>query len=117
MSKFRYPTLVFKKNNVHPDHGRPYAFKQVWNDFDREALLGAGWSATIKEAMSGKPKPKVEAKHEPAQEPATIVPNDDEPPTRVELEAKAKELGINFDGRTSDAKLLKRINHHIESNK
>ena len=117
MSKVQYPTLVFKKNNVHPDHGRPYAFKQVWNDFDREALLSTGWSATIKEAISGKPKPKVEAKPEPIQDPVATVPNDDEPPTREELEAKAKELGINFDGRTSDAKLLKRINHHLESNK
>ena len=113
MSKVKYPTLVFKKNNVHPDHGRPYAFKQVWNDFDREALLGAGWFATMKEALSGKREqvqketPKVD----------TPVPDDNAAPTRAELEAKAKELGIGFDGRTSDAKLLKRINHHLESNK
>lgn len=33
------------------------------------------------------------------------VPEDDAPPTRAELEAKAKELGIKFDGRTSDKKL------------
>lgn len=31
--------------------------------------------------------------------------NDDAPPTRVELEAKAIELGIKFDGRTKDKKL------------
>lgn len=33
------------------------------------------------------------------------VPEDDAPPTRAELEAKAKELGIKFDGRTGDKKL------------
>ena len=33
------------------------------------------------------------------------VPEDDAPPTRAELEAKAKELGIRFDGRTGDKKL------------
>ena len=33
------------------------------------------------------------------------VPEDDAPPTRTELEAKAKELGIKFDGRTGDKKL------------
>ena len=31
--------------------------------------------------------------------------DDDAPPTRAELEAKAKELGIRFDGRTKDKKL------------
>jgi hypothetical protein len=35
--------------------------------------------------------------------------NDDAPPTRAELEEKAKELGIRFDGRTSDAKLAANI--------
>ena len=30
---------------------------------------------------------------------------DDAPPTRAELEAKATELGIKFDGRTKDKKL------------
>lgn len=36
---------------------------------------------------------------------------DDEnaPPTREELEEKAKELGIKFDGRTSNAKLAANI--------
>jgi hypothetical protein len=32
-------------------------------------------------------------------------PQDDAPPTREELEAKATELGIKFDGRTKDKKL------------
>jgi hypothetical protein len=30
---------------------------------------------------------------------------DNSPPTRAELETKAKELGIKFDGRTKDKKL------------
>lgn len=34
---------------------------------------------------------------------------DDSPPTREELETKAKELGIKFDGRTGDAKLAAKI--------
>jgi hypothetical protein len=32
-------------------------------------------------------------------------PQDDAAPTRAELEAKATELGIRFDGRTNDKKL------------
>lgn len=35
--------------------------------------------------------------------------HDDAPPTREELEEKARELKIRFDGRTSDAKLAANI--------
>jgi hypothetical protein len=35
------------------------------------------------------------------------------PPTRSELETKATELGLTFDGRTSDAKLSKMISDAI----
>jgi hypothetical protein len=40
-----------------------------------------------------------------AVEAVDIAPDDDAPPTREELEAKATELGIRFDGRTRDKKL------------
>ena len=42
---------------------------------------------------------------EVVQEVNTTVPDDNAAPTREELEAKAKELGIRFDGRTGDKKL------------
>lgn len=38
-------------------------------------------------------------------EAAQPVPDDNAAPTRSELEAKAKQLGIKFDGRTGDKKL------------
>jgi hypothetical protein len=37
------------------------------------------------------------------------VPDDNAAPTRAELEAKATELGIKFDGRTRDKKLAQLI--------
>jgi hypothetical protein len=40
-----------------------------------------------------------------AVEAVDTAPDDDAPPTRAELEAKATELGIKFDGRTKDKKL------------
>jgi hypothetical protein len=40
---------------------------------------------------------------------ASQMQEDDAKPTRAELEEKAKELGIKFDGRTSDAKLASNI--------
>jgi len=39
----------------------------------------------------------------------TIVPDDSEAPTRIELVEKAKELGLTFTKRTSDEKLLAMI--------
>lgn len=39
---------------------------------------------------------------------------DEAPPTREELEAKALELGVSFDGRTTDAALLRRIGAALE---
>ena len=38
---------------------------------------------------------------------------DDAPPTRAELETKAAELGLKFDGRTSDKKLEKMITESL----
>jgi hypothetical protein len=46
---------------------------------------------------------------EPVPEPVL----DDAAPTRAELEAKATELGIRFDGRTPDRKLGQLIQHRI----
>lgn len=48
------------------------------------------------------------------QEPEPI--NDDAEPTRAELEAKATELGIRFDGRTKDKKLGQLIQDRLSEN-
>lgn len=46
----------------------------------------------------------------PAEKPAAEpVPDDDAPPTRAELEQKARELGIKFDGRWGDKRLADAI--------
>ena len=42
-------------------------------------------------------------------------PEDDAAPTREELEAKAKELGIRFDGRTGDKKLGQLIQDRLSA--
>ena len=66
----------------------------------------------VVEAVEEEPAP-VEAAPEPDPEPA------DEPdyniePTREELEMKATELGLQFDGRTSDKKLRQRIEDYLD---
>ena len=49
----------------------------------------------------------------PVEEP-TAVPDDDAAPTRIELVAKATELGLKFSKRTSDEKLLAMINEALK---
>jgi len=56
---------------------------------------------------------EAEAQATEAQE---IVPEDDALPTREELEAKATELGIRFDGRTKDKKLGQLIQDRLSEN-
>jgi hypothetical protein len=45
----------------------------------------------------------------------TTEPEDDAAPTREELEAKATELGIRFDGRTKDKKLGQLIQDRLSA--
>jgi hypothetical protein len=45
-----------------------------------------------------------------------IMSEDDALPTREELEAKATELGIRFDGRTKDKKLGQLIQDRLSEN-
>lgn len=69
-----------------------------------DQTIAIGWFATIPEALAA-----AAAAAEPDD-----VPADDAPVTRSELEAKATELGLKFDGRTSDAKLLAKIDEALK---
>lgn len=76
-----YPLNLYKSAEL---------FVNVANDEEKDAALADGWFLTVPEALAGKA-------------------DDNSAPTREELELKATELGIKFDGRTSDAKLGKLI--------
>jgi hypothetical protein len=45
---------------------------------------------------------------------ASAVPEEDAPPSREELETKATELGIKFDKRTTDKRLLDKITEALK---
>ena len=53
-------------------------------------------------------------KPEPVPEPVEESIIDDAPPTRQELEHQATLLGLKFDGRTSDKRLLERIDEAMK---
>lgn len=97
-----FPRMVYKAGGPHEfNDGR---FDYIVVD-DEEALSGAlvdGWCMTTADALKSK-QPVGESPPEP------IDTLDDAPPTRAELEAKARELHIKFDGRTSDEKLGEKI--------
>jgi hypothetical protein len=105
---------------------------QDYHATPREAIAAAGEPAftahlnkrQLKAVAKAKPWLRLQAPQKPlqpllsAEEVSALiapisqapVPADDVPPTRSELEQKAIELGVKFDGRTTDAALLRRIN-------
>jgi len=95
-----FPGLVFRCPGVHIGPGRStYDYAGVKTLEELDAKLAAGWFATLGEA--------VEASLPKAPPPVALapIPDDNAPPTRQELEDKARELGLKFDGRTPDRKL------------
>lgn len=93
-----FPTLVYKDGGPHQRPGGTFDYKRIVNEDQLTDALADGWFLTL-----------VEATQPAAADLAEVAPNDDAPPTREELETKARELGIKFDGRTSDKTLLSKI--------
>ncbi len=86
-------SMLFKVPGPHLADGVMFEYIVVPDDQD-DATAEAGWFKSLPEA---------------AKVPAPDVIGDDAPATRAELEQKATDLGLKFDGRTTDAKLAERI--------
>ena len=93
-----FPTLVYKDGGPHQRPGGTFDYKRIVNEDQLAAALANGWFLTL-----------VEATQPAAVDSSEVSPDDDAPPTREELETKARELGLKFDGRTSDKALLSKI--------
>jgi len=96
--------MLYKAPGPHLLDGSQVDYIVVPPDMVDETIA-LGWFATIPEAL---------AAVVPAAEPETEVPADDAPVTRAELETKARELGLAFDGRTTDARLLAKIDEALK---
>ena len=93
------PKLVYKSpGDQHGPEGNTYSWAGVKTQEELDGKLADGWHLTLGEAIAPKEAPK-----------QTEIPLDDSAPTRSELEEKAGQLGLKFDGRTSDSKLGQRI--------
>ena len=113
-----YPALVYRCPGPHfgPD-GTTYNALGVKDDEQLRAALAEGWAESLVKAVSIYLHPVkfdesvvVAVPDVDAAEAEEIKEGDEgSPPTREELEEKANELGIKFDGRTTDRKLLEKI--------
>jgi hypothetical protein len=133
MSEF--PKAMYKAPGVEDIHGFKLDYRTVSDEQEQDGALAEGWFLTSQEAhdaycdsrcgstdaqetvatngTSSTPELLLSlaeaADSAPASDDAATTDEDagaaDEPPTRDEMERKAKELGIKFDGRTTDKKL------------
>ena len=88
----QFPTLVYKGKGQHSRAGGTYDYTAATDQTDLDAKLADGWFATLPEAIDAHDNP--------------VAKSDDlAPPTRKELETKAKELAVKFNHKTTDAEL------------
>ena len=90
-----FPRLVYRKN------GKEVIHESANDESQFDELIASGWFENVPDALAGKNPEKVI--------------DDNAPPTRAELETQAKAMGIKFDGRTTDAKLLAAIESALKA--
>ena len=132
-----FPRMVYISPGMSTTRGGTFDYTVANDEEGLAHLLASGWFETIAEALAGEreepeaasepevedvsepeaepePEPVVEAVEPAEEEPAAEEPDYNIEPTREELEMKATELGLQFDGRTSDNKLRQRIEDHLD---
>jgi hypothetical protein len=96
-----FPILVYRCPGEHfGPNGTTYESTQVHDDSQLNEMISAGWKNSLPSAVEfyliGDPE-------------ESEVDQFDSAPTRAEIEEKATELGIKFDGRTTNRKLIEKI--------
>lgn len=92
----QFPQMLYRAGGKEAMHGGYFATRIVSDQAGLDEAIADGWAVGTAEALALKAeadKPKAEAAE----------------PTRAELEQKAAELGLKFDGRTGDKKLAEMI--------
>lgn len=104
----RFPQMLFKAGGLEQFHGGSFSTLVVQDADALADALSAGWHETTPAAVEAQ-RAEQERAAQAAAAPATLEPDDTKPPTRAELEQKAVELGLDFDGRTTDRRLAEKI--------
>jgi hypothetical protein len=95
----KYQDMVYKCPGPHQRPGGTFTTRGVNSAEEHAAAIEDGWFNSLPEAIAGK---------------ASVVElPPDTPPTRAELEQKAKELGIKFNEKTADEVLAKKISEAL----
>ena len=141
-----FPVMLYKSPGIYKKPGGgTYTYISVETQEEFDEKTDSGWFESSAEAIEAagekanghvKPKPKwaikpikkkkpakpldwrdqVKAKPAPAPAPEPEPIDEESAPTREELEVKATELGIRFDGRTKDKKLGQLIQDRLSEN-
>lgn len=93
--------MLYKAPGPHEIHGGRFDTLIV-DEGEVEGKVADGWSLTTTEAKAAYEEAKLK---EQADKQVVLVPNDNAPATRAELEAKAAELGLSYHPNTGDKKL------------
>lgn len=89
-NKEEFSDIVYKCPGDHQRKGGTFSYMHVQSQEEKDEALSDGWFDSLPEAINGKSE-------------------DMSPPTRSELEAKAKELGLKYTAKTTDVQLAEAI--------
>lgn len=117
------PRFVYRPGGPHMARGRHYSMLHVTTEAEFDAAMLAGWMTNRDAALfpalpadpgAWRPMPyiaKYPVDDTPPDTPSApaLIPPDDAPPTRAEMEQRALDLGIRLDRRWSDRRLLAEI--------
>jgi len=110
-----FPTIMYRVPGPHKKpRGGTYAYRGAEDKAEFDALLKKGWFPSYEEAANSLLVGNAAGKIIEAAEAFEDAIDEVSDPTRDELEAKAKELGVSFNARTSDKKLAERIAEALE---
>lgn len=119
-----YPRMLYQEPGEHELYGRRYAQLIVNSDDEKAEALASGWHLTIGEASAAHDAEKLKATAgsvsgggQAGEAAGGKGDGDDDtkPPTREELLAKAKELGIEHHPRLGDEKLAALIAEKLKA--
>ena len=106
-----FPTIMYRvPGPFKKPRGGTYGTRGAADQEAFDELTAKGWFPSYEEALGGKKAAKIIEVAEAFEDAIDEVSD----PTRDELESKAKELGVPFNARTSNKKLLERIATAIE---
>lgn len=97
-----FPMIVYRDKGQHQRKGGTFSYLQVHTEQQLSAALADGWFRSVEEAIEGK-----------RRDPAPQELQDNSAPTRAELEQKARQIGLQYDGRIGDRKLAAMISEKL----